>query len=1183
MANDIDKTSPHYKGEFGSIYEVNQKFPNGGVAGDYVEIDGWAHYWNADRGTWCVNAQRDSYWDELITGIIEKFKLIKGATYMGVANLDSVPAKAIGAKMYYFATVAGTYENFGELVVPQGINVLYSENGSSWVCSTLLEVAQELGVSTRNVVSQKVVNDALNLKANQSSVNEALEKKADKADMDVELGKKADKAAMDVELGKKADKAAMDVELGKKADKAAVDASLDLKANKSDVVKTNAAQDAEISRKANQQDVERSLNILRKEIGERTVVEGNVSNNPDEEDLTSKMGTNNREVLSLKDREYNPLEFSGKGYKILRKNIQEVTCAITKIQVTKAPTTDGYVSLIINGVETHVDLVASTDNTIALVAKKIADKLSETMDEYVTSIDGALVTCTRRFGGDVTTSSFSGVNTETEATISESSKTELRNLITTVMLNQSNCIYEIRYDFDLDGKTLEVPENCTLKFEGGSLSNGKLLFQDTFITSAPDYIFKSIQVDDKSRCLNIEVYAEWFGAHGDGNTDDTTPIQEALDFAYFSQVYKVKLLGRTYLITDTIWVKDHLCIEGSSYSNHYSSGANSNWDEINNKGNQSIILANLRNINKFAIDSDVIDENGNRYNIYHRFSSSKQVFGKYNGGSYILKHLRLVSQNFTYGGVRIIGGAVLGGLEDVKIDFVKVGAFIAKGWSLLINVVQIRSALVGLILGGELTESSFNTLQLTQYYISKDKVSESDYTYIKESIDNNFYGDPYSNNLSVGLIASATSGVFNALTVEGWSIGIIGTALQANFLSPYIEGISETILYCHSSSKCFLSNIVGTQTKETNNFTFVATSLASHICIEGTYHRYKYTFFDPYVGTNYYNDDYNVQQLYEIRNVHLYEFKYPGNVSKYVKWDIPNILYVGGDTVSDENTGLYFRQAISIEQAFKRINEDINYKNIDTIVLLSDTVIDFDKPIIIANKITINYKKLIINKTIYLDIDRLIFNCDVELNSNAFTNEGSDKDTFIYFQRNLVTNDNAVIINGLYSKNYPNSVCLSFNEVPESNIIIDNLFRFNIKQIQYHVLNNKGVDLFSKFKENKIARAGDILYQNQLPYWWNEYYYTDALGFKKHKFSDKKSEAEKVQNGQLLYDLETHKWHYLNNNEWTLILTEDYIKNNATNVLPDNPIKGMCVFNTTLNKPIWWTGTKWVDATGADV
>lgn len=161
MANDINKEDPHYKGEYGSIYEVNRKFPTGGVAGDFVVIDGWAHYWNAGRGTWCVNAERDSYWDELITNIIEKFKLVRGATYMGVASLDTVPTKVIGAKMYYFATIAATYKNFGGLVVPQGINVLYSENGSSWVNTTLLEVAQELGVSTNKVVSQKTVSDKL--------------------------------------------------------------------------------------------------------------------------------------------------------------------------------------------------------------------------------------------------------------------------------------------------------------------------------------------------------------------------------------------------------------------------------------------------------------------------------------------------------------------------------------------------------------------------------------------------------------------------------------------------------------------------------------------------------------------------------------------------------------------------------------------------------------------------------------------------------------------------------------------------------------------------------------------------------------------------------------------------------------------------------------------------------------
>lgn len=205
MANDIDKTSPHYKGEFGSIYEVNQKFPSGGVEGDYVAIDGWAHYWNADRGTWCVNAQRDSYWDELITNIIEHFKTIKGATYMGVATTDTVPDSS-AAKMFYFALQGGKYANFGNQDVAQGINVLLTEDGKSWTVQSLISVAQELGASTTMLVSQKAITDAINRKANTTDVDEALAKKADKETMNTELAKKFDKASVVQETGKATDK-----------------------------------------------------------------------------------------------------------------------------------------------------------------------------------------------------------------------------------------------------------------------------------------------------------------------------------------------------------------------------------------------------------------------------------------------------------------------------------------------------------------------------------------------------------------------------------------------------------------------------------------------------------------------------------------------------------------------------------------------------------------------------------------------------------------------------------------------------------------------------------------------------------------------------------------------------------------------------------------------------------------
>lgn len=194
----------------------------------------------------------------------------------------------------------------------------------------------------------------------------------------------------------------------------------------------------------------------------------------DEEDLTRSFNENGRSVTKFADRSYSPQNFSGKGYKILRKNIKPVSLALTKIIVSSVPTSDGYLAFIINGVESHVDVVASTDTTTDKVANKIATKLTETMTEYEVSKDASTITLTRKFGGSVTPSSFSASTTGVVCTVTDSSKIESRNIITKGMINQSNTIYEIRYDFDLNGVNLVLPEYSTLKFCGGSLKNGSL-------------------------------------------------------------------------------------------------------------------------------------------------------------------------------------------------------------------------------------------------------------------------------------------------------------------------------------------------------------------------------------------------------------------------------------------------------------------------------------------------------------------------------------------------------------------------------------------------------------------------------------------------------------------------------------------------------------------------------------
>lgn len=58
---------------------------------------------------------------------------------------------------------------------------------------------------------------------------------------------------------------------------------------------------------------------------------------------------------------------------------------------------------------------------------------------------------------------------------------ESRNILTQDMISAESTIYEIRYDFDLNGGTINIPDNCILYFKGGTFRNGTLFLRNTFI------------------------------------------------------------------------------------------------------------------------------------------------------------------------------------------------------------------------------------------------------------------------------------------------------------------------------------------------------------------------------------------------------------------------------------------------------------------------------------------------------------------------------------------------------------------------------------------------------------------------------------------------------------------------------------------------------------------------------
>ena len=56
-----------------------------------------------------------------------------------------------------------------------------------------------------------------------------------------------------------------------------------------------------------------------------------------------------------------------------------------------------------------------------------------------------------------------------------------KNILIQDMINKVNTEYIIQYAYDLNGVTITVPTNCVLKFQGGSITNGTLVCDNTII------------------------------------------------------------------------------------------------------------------------------------------------------------------------------------------------------------------------------------------------------------------------------------------------------------------------------------------------------------------------------------------------------------------------------------------------------------------------------------------------------------------------------------------------------------------------------------------------------------------------------------------------------------------------------------------------------------------------------
>lgn len=95
-------------------------------------------------------------------------------------------------------------------------------------------------------------------------------------------------------------------------------------------------------------------------------------------------------------------------------------------------------------------------------------------------------------------------------------------------VKKPNTIYEIRYNYDLNGINITLPPNCILKFEGGVLRNGTLTGNNTRIEAGRVRIFNT-SITLAGEWYIDEAYPEWTGAEKNNPSINTTKALEQLE------------------------------------------------------------------------------------------------------------------------------------------------------------------------------------------------------------------------------------------------------------------------------------------------------------------------------------------------------------------------------------------------------------------------------------------------------------------------------------------------------------------------------------------------------------------------------------------------------------------------------------------------------------------------------
>ena len=210
---------------------------------------------------------------------------------------------------------------------------------------------------------------------------------------------------------------------------------------------------------------------------------GVIINYPDEEDLTIQKSTfnYNTSVLQFKDRNVDPINFISEGIKVIRRRFSPVEENIAEANGTYIfndfINIDGCQDNSVLYIDNDILTLANDDIIVYDIynhrfcarSYKTIDNVQKTV--YYVNWKSSI----NEYGDSIDYNNYNKINNKFYP---------LLNNIYICTSDKQSTKYIIKYDFDLNGKTINIPEDCTLVFNGGKLKNGIIKLNKTFIEGA---------------------------------------------------------------------------------------------------------------------------------------------------------------------------------------------------------------------------------------------------------------------------------------------------------------------------------------------------------------------------------------------------------------------------------------------------------------------------------------------------------------------------------------------------------------------------------------------------------------------------------------------------------------------------------------------------------------------------